>query len=240
MVPSTRYFRKQVTLPAERKIKRAHFYGTADNSFTLFINDKSAGHSDDSPEGWRNPVDLEVTSLLLPGTNQLAIEVVNGGDKPNPAGLIGRLFVEFDSGPELRQDVNNTWKTSREKLEHWTGPIPDKSWAFAREVARFGGSPWNSLSGSLTLSPAKADPFLGHCDVAATNLANMLVHLEMDGLQPELAARISVNGAEAGGFIGKPCRLEVGSHLKPGMNTFRIDPFAPKSARLVFSRKNGS
>jgi hypothetical protein len=30
-----------------------------------------------------------------------------------------------------------------------------------------------------------------------------------------------------------PLRLEITKHLKPGANSVRIEPFAPKSARLV-------
>ncbi len=55
----------------------------------------------------------------------------------------------------------------------------------------------------------------------------------MDELTPEAAASVTVNGAFAGGFIGKPLRLDVTRFLKPGSNTIRMEPFAPKSARLV-------
>ena len=45
--------------------------------------------------------------------------------------------------------------------------------------------------------------------------------------------RITINGEDAGGFIGKPLRLEATRHLKPGPNTIRIEPFAPQSLRLI-------
>ncbi len=78
----------------------------------MFINGKEAGRSDNSPEGWRNPVELDVTASLHPGPNQLAIAAINGGDKPNPAGLIGRLTVELESGTSLTERVGQAWKTS--------------------------------------------------------------------------------------------------------------------------------
>jgi hypothetical protein len=34
-------------------------------------------------------------------------------------------------------------------------------------------------------------------------------------------------------MIGGPYRLNVTKHLKQGKNAFRIEPVAPKSARLV-------
>ena len=80
----------------------------------------------------------------------------------------------------------------------------------------------------------KADPFVGHCDLpAGIDLAHSRVYLECDALTPEEAARITVNDAYAGGFLGRPLRLEITKHLKPGPNTIRIEPFAPKAARLV-------
>ena len=59
------------------------------------------------------------------------------------------------------------------------------------------------------------------------------VVLEMADLAPEEAARVSVNGAYAGGLIAKPLRLDVTKHVKPGANTVEIVPLAPKSARLA-------
>jgi hypothetical protein len=86
----------------------------------------------------------------------------------------------------------------------------------------------------VTRSPAKANPFDGTCTIPADlNLAKARVYLEVDDLVPEAAARVTVNGRFAGGFIGKPLRLNVTRVLKAGPNTIRLDPFAPKSARLV-------
>ncbi len=87
----------------------------------------------------------------------------------------------------------------------------------------------------LTLSPFKAaDPFLGHCVVPAdVDLAGCRVFLEMVDLPGE-AARVTVNGDPAGGLIGKPCRLDISSHVHPGANEVRIVPMAPNAARLVF------
>jgi hypothetical protein len=233
--PGTRYFRRQITIPAGAAIRKASFAGTADNSFTLFINGKEAGKSDNSPEGWRNPVELDVTASLHSGLSQLAIAAINGGDKPNPAGLIGRLTVELESGTPLTERVSQAWKT-----DHWAeAGFDDSAWPAAREFLPFGGAPWGMLAGQITLSPVKADPFFGHCDLANADLKQARIYLELGALAPETAARITVNGDSAGGLIGKPARLEISQHLKPGANTFRIEPFAPESARLVIYPKPG-
>jgi len=83
-------------------------------------------------------------------------------------------------------------------------------------------------------SPVTASPFTGTCEIPSDlDLTKSRVFLEVDELTPEAAASVNVNGQPAGGFIGKPLRLEVTRFLKPGPNTLRLDPFAPKSARLV-------
>ena len=33
--------------------------------------------------------------------------------------------------------------------------------------------------------------------------------------------------------LGRPLRLEITRHLRPGANTIRIEPFAPASAKLL-------
>jgi hypothetical protein len=94
------------------------------------------------------------------------------------------------------------------------------------------------LARQIALSPVKADPFLGHCDIANADLKKARVYLELGALTPETAARITVNGNSVG-FISKPARLEISHHLKPGANTFRIEPFAWESVRLVMYPKLG-
>jgi hypothetical protein len=86
----------------------------------------------------------------------------------------------------------------------------------------------------LTLSPVVGNPFEGTSQVpAGLDLTKVRVILEMQGLSPEEAARITINGRDAGGFIGKPLRLDVAGHLTNGENHIRIEPFAPASARLL-------
>ncbi len=234
--PGVCHFRRQVVLPEGRKLTKAVFVGTADNSFALFVNGNEAGQSDASSEGWRNPVELDITSGLHAGANQLAITAVNATEKASPAGLLGCLRLQFDQGDPVVIRVDASWRTSHTAPGGWQAPgYDDSTWAQARETVRFGAGPWGRLGGGqLTLSPVKADVFVGRCDLGPRpNFARTRVYLEMEGLAPEEAARVAINGQYAGGVIGRPLRLEVTRHLKPGVNRFRIEPFAPKAARLV-------
>lgn len=84
------------------------------------------------------------------------------------------------------------------------------------------------------MSPVEADPFEGVVGLPAdVNLATSRVCLELDELAPEEAARVTINGGDAGGVIGRPLRLDVTALLKAGENTVKIEPFAPKAARLA-------
>jgi hypothetical protein len=84
--------------------------------------------------------------------------------------------------------------------------------------------------GPVTRSPVSSNPFHGKCEM---DILPKRAVLELDGLVPEAAARVTVNGQFAGGFIGKPFRLDVTKHPKPGANRISIEPFAPKTARLL-------
>ncbi len=233
--PGPCHFRKPIALPGERKLSKAIFAGTADNSFVLYVNGSEAGRSDASGEGWRHPVELDVTGHMKTGVNLLAIQAVNASDRPNPAGLLGCLRVEFQSGDPLVVPVDSTWRVSREAPEGWTlAGYNDADWKWADEVALYGNAPWSTVGlGPLTLSPAKADPFEGSCDVPTDVDLGRRVYLVLDGLEPEAAARVTINGKEAGGVIGNPLMLEVSTFLKYGANSVRLEPFTPRSARLI-------
>ena len=234
--PGTRYFRKQITLPADAKITRASFLGAADNYLTLFVNGKVIGHTDNSYAGWRNLVELDVTSAMRPGMNQLAFAAVNATDNPSPAGALGRFVIELEQDGILAVRLDESWKVGRDEQPGWqNAEFDDAAWPSAKIVAQYGNQPWGAVTpGPLTLSPVVAKPYLGHFDVPVNvDLSQVRVYLEMDDLSPELAARVTVNDQDAGGFISAPLRLLVTPHLKSGRNTIRIEPFAPTSARLA-------
>ena len=87
----------------------------------------------------------------------------------------------------------------------------------------------------FTASPVRAaTPYDGVCELpAAVDLAKSRVYLEVAALAPEQAARVTVNGRDAGGFIGAPLRLDVTRFLTAGHNTLRLEPFAPSAVKLA-------
>lgn len=229
-------FRRRVTLP-DRPIHRATFVLTADNAAELRINGEAAGTTDGAPEGWRRPVELDVQRWLHAGDNLLALRATNAaGAGANPAGVLCVLTVEFTLGEPLVVRLDRTWTSHLGAPPDWAVPdASDVGWVPAKELARFGAAPWGHVGrGRLTLSPVAAAPFDGHVELPAdTDLAGARIDLACDEIVPEAAARITVNGRYAGGFLGRPFRLDVTSLLRPGTNTLCIEPFAPPRVFLV-------
>lgn len=70
-------YRRNVELPAEWKGRQVvlHF-GAVQSAFYVWVNGKRAGYSEDS----RLPAEFDVTRLLKPGTNMIAVEVYRFAD----------------------------------------------------------------------------------------------------------------------------------------------------------------
>lgn len=136
-----RYFRKIVELPANEVIKRARFLITADDAFDLFCNGQPAGRG----SGYNAPQIADVTNRMNTGKNTLAIVATNAS--PSPAGICGRLRVEFESGHVLEWLIDETWRCSAQVTGGWNSPdFDDSTWPFAIVVGKMGDKPWGTIS----------------------------------------------------------------------------------------------
>ena len=151
-----RYFRRTFSLPSDRKITRARILMTADNQFVLFVNGTEVARSDGKEFAWQRPQMVDVTANLRPGINVLAVAVTNEG---GPAGLLGKLVVEFESGDPIVIVTDRQWKWAQSEQPNWQQPdFDDSSWQDAREVGNFGVPPWGSVSPQTVYVPPL--PFL--------------------------------------------------------------------------------
>jgi len=142
----TRYFLRTVTLPGDRKVRKATCTVAADNSYALFINGAKAAAGYD----FARTNSFDVTQLLHAGENTIAVSASNAGGSPNPAGLIGALLIEFEEGPPLVVATDRQWRTSDKESPDWKRPGFDAAgWVEARELGAYGMAPW----GEVKLAP---------------------------------------------------------------------------------------
>ena len=122
-----------------RRIAAARLYVAADNAAEVFIN----GQPVLKHESWSAVAFKDVTTLVAPGKNILAVRARNSG---GPAGLLCQLVVETQ-----RRDVtvvsSAEWRVAEELPEGWTAREFDASgWAQATVLAPLGGGPWRSVT----------------------------------------------------------------------------------------------
>jgi alpha-L-rhamnosidase len=149
----TRYFRRAITLPADRNVKQATLFFTSDNGGDFFINGQRIGGATD----FHAAAQFDVTGQLQRGKNLLAASVHNDGTDPNPAGLIGLLRVEFSQGEPLVVVTDASWKSAEQETAGWKDAgFDDSGWVAAQKLGPAGMAPWGAISGPENLQlPAR-------------------------------------------------------------------------------------
>ncbi|NQT17084.1 MAG: hypothetical protein HQ582_30280, partial [Planctomycetes bacterium] len=116
--PTTRFFRRVVTLAEDKPVRSARVEITADNEFQLWIN----GQAVTQGSNFHRVYTAEVKASLKPGKNVLAVEAVNGGESPNPAGLIAALKIDYRDGGAQEVVTDQNWRVSTSVGENWHLP----------------------------------------------------------------------------------------------------------------------
>nr|WP_182866872.1 family 16 glycoside hydrolase [Rhodopirellula sp. JC639] len=128
------WFRKSFQITAAAK--NARLYATCDNRMTLFINGKQAAKSD----AWQSPIDQDVSQLIQPGRNVIAIAGQNEG---GVAALVAKLTVTDSAGNETSIVTDNSWKRSESSAKGWNATDFDESdWTAAKIIDQIGAGPW--------------------------------------------------------------------------------------------------
>ena len=152
------FFRAGVTVSEQSLIKSAELIITADNLFLLSINGKPVGESDTDPNRWGSPKRFDVSGVLQPGNNLVAVEAINTA--PGPAGLLVKLVVRLADGPAVELASNERWKCTDKEEANWQQPtFDDNPWRAASVVAQYGQRPWGQVvaRGPLIAADAPAD-----------------------------------------------------------------------------------
>jgi alpha-L-rhamnosidase len=134
-----RFFRRRFELPGDRRVARALFLGAGDDNFVLHLNGKQMG----SGSGWQTATRLDVTEALVLGPNVLAVEATNS---MGPAGLLGRLRVEFEEGAPLVVDLDDKTRSVLMGPDGWQLPaFDDAAWTPVAVTASVGETPWGAV-----------------------------------------------------------------------------------------------
>jgi HEAT repeat protein len=137
---AVRYFRATFEAPAGLRGCRAEIAMTCDNAFTLYLNGRRVGRGGE----WNEPARFDLTRLLIPGRNQVAVMATN--TLPGPAGLIAKLILTRPGRAALTQVSDASWKAIADVLPGWeTADCDDRAWGPARVMAPFGGGPWGEV-----------------------------------------------------------------------------------------------
>lgn len=136
----TVYFRRVISLPSDRHIKRAIFQFTGDNECHGWIDQIDLGACSDTKTVCWN----DVTTRIDPRQpHVLCLEGHNTGTNANPAGAIALLTIEFTDGETLAIQTGDQWKVSKSAPKDWHSlKFDDSHWANAKLLGPTGMEPW--------------------------------------------------------------------------------------------------
>jgi alpha-L-rhamnosidase len=146
----TRFFRRVVQIPADRKVRKAVLFATADDSFVAHMNGQVVGNG----QSWAEVKRFDVTASIHAGTNVVGIAAANSptttvAPDKNPAGLVAALQVEFDRGDPLLVSTDKSWRAEERDESGWDQIAhTDAHWQAARELGPFGTAPWGKIGGA--------------------------------------------------------------------------------------------
>ena len=136
----TTYFRRVVTLPAGRKIKQAIFEYTGDNECRGWLDQFDLG----ARNNFKTVKWQDITTRLESGKTYLfGLTGRHESTGKNPAGVIGKLTVEFTEGEPLVIQSDDQWKVSKNPETGWnTVGFDDSKWVAAKILGPAGMAPW--------------------------------------------------------------------------------------------------
>ena len=151
----TRPFRRTFEIPQDNPVSDALLYLVASGSSTLHINGKEAAMG----RGLNDPISVDVTQSLHPGTNVLAVNV-NASDGA-PSGLIGALEIELAHGDTVAIYTDGKWQAVpfsiyQSQIDFSAHPDHNSPWVPAKVLGPYGMAPWGEVGwAERTVLPAR-------------------------------------------------------------------------------------
>jgi len=186
--------RKAFELP-NGAISKAQVRCTADDRFTLWVNGTQVGEGD----SWGTTYDFDVTTLLRPGSNLIAVAAANVG---GPCGFRLAARVDIAGAQPVWLLSDGTWRTEARQVNNWTAlELDDAGWPQAQVLGDWGAEPWGT--GGPAGEPLRA----------------MMARHEFTLTAPAWKARVHVCGL--GAYELRINGLKVGEdRLTPGWTEF--------------------
>lgn len=119
-------------VPKVRVILDAQLMVSADNSATIELNGKTVAEVTD----WVSGRIVNVKDVLVSGKNELSVLAVNGGDGPNPAGMICKLRIQMADGIHMQVVSDGQWSAAANDQSNKPNQVS--------EVAPWGQGPWGA------------------------------------------------------------------------------------------------
>jgi alpha-L-rhamnosidase len=168
--PQTRYFRRTVDLSSAPA--GATLVITGDDTADVWVNGTQVSTSPRVADSWKSAAVVDVTGLLSPGANTIAVRAENTSQ--SPAGMVAKLAVK--DGPTVVTDGG--WLASQTGPSGWeqTG-FDDSAWQPARQLTAYGTGPWGANVKVTQPAPLLRKGFTVTKPVASARLATTALGL---------------------------------------------------------------
>jgi hypothetical protein len=154
--PGERFFRKRFLVDANQSVTRAMLHIAVDDNAEVYINGTCVG----SVVGWNPFGEFDITRLLLPGTNVVAIKAVNIGttdNAKNPTGLLMNLDLRFKDNSRTQVLSDAGWLCSSNAMPGWLQPqFDDHAWLNSKPLIPAWKGPWRWLGSPDANMPCTA------------------------------------------------------------------------------------
>lgn len=121
------------------KIEQASITITADDRYELWINGRRIG----SGQSIRQMENYDLSRLILPGKNVIAVRVTNVAE--GAAALAARVLVKPTNGNWISYSTDKSWRTGLDAIPQWQSlNFNDTRWASAQQFGPLGETaPWD-------------------------------------------------------------------------------------------------
>jgi len=138
--PGTKYFRRDIEVPSDNSVSDVLAYLVGSGGSTLYVNGEEVA----TAKGVKDPLSSDISEVLHPGTNILAVAVAgSGSDSPC---LIGALEMKRARGETGLVLTDQQWRVSSTETPGWNKrDFDDSAWGGARALGPYGMAPWGQV-----------------------------------------------------------------------------------------------